>query len=106
MNQRLNEMFILTPLERFARFFMTHTSSEFLMDSARKFFNTYDDFLGLLEDSKTRDHLDSLSPERMDDDLVFQGARAIRTRFQEAVNTVFLRPESPLYHHTISRGVF
>ena len=97
---------MLTPLERFARFFLTHINTEFLANVSRRFFETYDDFLGLLDDSVVRDHLDTLSPEKMDDDPEFQVARAIRTRFQEAVNDVFLRPESPLYNHTISRGVF
>lgn len=106
MNKKLSEFFMLTPLERFARFFLTHINTEFLANVSRRFFETYDDFLGLLDDSVVRDHLDTLSPEKMDDDPEFQVARAIRTRFQEAVNDVFLRPESPLYNHTISRGVF
>jgi hypothetical protein len=106
MNKNLSEMFMLTPLERFARFFLAHFDTEFLADSSCRFFKTYDDFLGLLEDSVVRDHLDKLSPEKMEDDPEFQIARVIRTRFQEAVNDVFLRPESPLYNHTISRGVF
>jgi predicted nucleotidyltransferase len=106
MNRMLEEMFKLTPLERFARFFLAHSANEFLLDSARHFFTTYDDFLGLLEDSAKRNHLDTLSPKDMDDDPGFQSARKIRTRFQEAVNEVFLQPRSPLYQHTISRGVF
>lgn len=106
MNQKLNEMFLRTPLERFARFFLTHRTDAFLVDSSRRFFKTYDDFLELLEDSTIRTHLEALSPEEMDQDPVFQNARGIRTRFEEVVKEIFLRPESLLYNHTISRGVF
>jgi predicted nucleotidyltransferase len=106
LNQKLNEMFMLTPLERFARFFLTHAASGFLLDSAGHFFETYDDFLGLLEDAGMRAHLDSLPPSEMDEDTKFQTARSVRSRFEEVVRAVFLNPESLLYHHTIARGVF
>jgi len=71
LNHELSDMFKLTPLERFARFFLTHAENQFLIDSAGRFFKTYDDFLGLLEDRSMRDHLDALSPEKMDVDSRF-----------------------------------
>jgi predicted nucleotidyltransferase len=106
LNQRLNNMLLLTPLERFAKFFLTRADDSFLIDSAADFFRTYDDFLGLLEDGAMRRHLESLSPEETDEDPRFQAARVIRTRFEEAVKSVFLTGESLLYPYTISRGVF
>ncbi len=106
LNQKLNQMFLLTPLERFAQFFLAHIENAFLGESSRRFFDTYDEFLGLLDDVKIRDYLDTLPPEKMDEDDTFQAARAIRTRFEEVIKRIFLNPESLLYHHTISRGVF
>jgi predicted nucleotidyltransferase len=106
LNQKLNEMFMLTPLERFARFFLTHSGNEYLLNASLRFFKTYDDFLGILEDAAMRNHLDSLSLEEIDGDASFQAARAIRTRFEEAVRAIFLNGDSLLYQHTISRGVF
>jgi hypothetical protein len=93
-------------LERFARFFLIHIENPFLISAAARFFKTYDDFLGLLEDSEMRSHLESLLPEAMDGDSGFQTARTIRTRFEEAIKEIFLNSDSLLYRHTISRGVF
>lgn len=106
LNQKLSAMLMLTPLERFARFFLTHASDQFLISLANGFFTTYDDFLGLLGDREVRNHLESLSPDEMDRDPVFKSARAVRTRFEEVIRGIFLNPKSPLYQHTISRGVF
>jgi predicted nucleotidyltransferase len=106
LNQKLSEMLYLTPLERFARFFLTHAEDQFLLSSANRLFKTYDEFLGLLENNAMRDHLEHLPPEAMDEDADFQAARSIRTRFEEDVKMVFLDPQSRLYRLTISRGVF
>jgi len=106
LGRQLNEMFSLTPLERFARFFLTHRSDRFLRKAAGRFFETYDEFLGLLEDAEMRRYLETLSPEAMNKDDKFQAARAVRTQFEGAVKEVFLDPDSLLYPHTLSRGVF
>lgn len=106
LNQRLNKMLLLTPLDRFARFFLTHAGERHLIASAATFFVTYDEFLAILEDPVQRSHLDRLSPDKMDEDELFQRARAVRTRFEEAIKGIFLHSDSPLYQHTISRGVF
>lgn len=108
LNKDLVEMFTLTPLERFARFFQAHFNNSYFVktQAAIKFFQVYDEFLGLLHDESKRKHLEELAPNEMDEDTEFQSARAIRTRFAEAIRMVFLEPESPLYQHTISTGVF
>lgn len=106
LSHRLNDMLLFTPLERFACFFLTHPENAFLIAAAAPFFETYDNFLGLLEDSAMRSHLETLSPEAMDGDSRFQTARKIRTRFENAIKEIFLNPGSLLYRHTISRGVF
>lgn len=106
LNQKLSAMLMLTPLERFAWFFLTHASNQFLISLVNGFFSIYDDFLGLLGDKDVRSHLDSIPPSEMDRDPVFQSARAVRTRFERVILGIFLNPESPLYQHTISRGVF
>jgi len=53
-----------------------------------------------------RRYLETLSPEAMNKDDKFQAARAVRTQFEGAVKEVFLDPDSLLYPHTLSRGVF
>lgn len=99
-----------TPLERFAQFFATciprRPDSSFLSDCARELFDSYDAFLGLLNDERKRDHLDKLdrSDERTSE--VFSEARAIRLRFRTAVLKTFTDPESPLGRHTIEKGIF
>jgi hypothetical protein len=108
LNKTLHEMFSLTPLERFAIFFQAYADDEFLrrVRAAEKLFEAYDEFLGLLHNTGMRKHLEGLTVGMMDDDADFQAARAVRTRFGEAMNLIFLNPDSPLYPHTISTGVF
>jgi predicted nucleotidyltransferase len=102
----LSNMLSITPLERMAKFFLGHLEKDLLLQSAGEFFASYDAFLGLLGDSEKRDVLKNLQLEEMHESKVFIEARAIRTRFREAIRMAFLEPESPLYRHTISKGVF
>ena len=106
LNKKLSDMFLRTPLERFAQFFLSHVEDQFLIDAAASFFEVYDQFLGLLADDSMRDHLEHLPATDMDTDARFQSARLIRNQFEDAVKRIFLRPESVLYDLTISKGVF
>jgi predicted nucleotidyltransferase len=105
----LDTFFSWTPLERLASFFTVHirvSESEFLRETARELFDAYDDFLGLLNDSDKRKHLDELKPEDEEADVVFKDARTMRMHFRLAIQGMFLNDQSPLRQHTIEKGVF
>lgn len=105
----LDTFLSLTPLERLAWFFTVHiraSNSAFLRNTAKKLFDAYDDFLGLLNDPKRRNHLNELKPEDEEADVVFREARATRRKFRLAIQDMFLGSSSPLYQHSIEKGVF
>jgi predicted nucleotidyltransferase len=105
----LESFFALTPLERFARFFLTwipKKKSDFLQDCARDLFGAYNDFIGLLDDEEKRRHLDNLDPDNQGSSEVFKEARQIRHRFRIAVQRTFTGDESPLRDHSIEKGIF
>lgn len=98
-----------TPLERFAQFFLAwiqSSRSEFSMSCAQRLFDSYDDFLGLLDDEEKRGHLDKLNPDEQSDSAVFKEAREIRHRFRVAVQDTFVGEGSPLRNHSIEKGIF
>jgi predicted nucleotidyltransferase len=105
----LDTFLSLTPLERLALFFAVQirtTDSEFLRKTAVDLFGAYDDFLGMLNDTVTRKHLEELKPDDEETDKVFMKARAMRKRFRLAVQGMFLDNNSPLHEHSIEKGVF
>lgn len=97
------------PLERFALYFVSNIGngrSEKLEENARKLFDSYDDFLGLLNDEEKRDHLEKLRPEEEGSSQTYSNAREIRHRFRLAIQETFTSEYSPLRNHTISKGIF
>ena len=92
-----------TPLDIVARFVLQYFGE--LSGQARVLFGAYDDFLGLLGDWR-RDHLKSLSPEAAGKDPVFEEARALGQRFQEALTGMFFDSSTPLPELTKRYGVF
>jgi hypothetical protein len=106
---RLDMFLAWTPLERFALFFVTWiplAKSNFLEETARSMFGSYDDFLGLLNDQEKRDHLDKLDPHSQGSSKIFSEARETRHRFRIAIQSTFTGPESPLRNHSIEKGIF
>jgi len=98
-----------TPLDRFALFFASKipaADSDFLEGCARNLFDSYDDFLGLLNDERKRDHLDKLAPDFQDESDIFSEAREIRHRFRLAIQDTFTGKDSPLRDHSIAKGIF
>jgi hypothetical protein len=76
-------------------------------DASRGFLEAYDEFLRLLSDASNRERLESLLPEQMAKNDLYQEARATSHRFQDAIEQLFLEPESgPLSELTIKYGVF
>ena len=98
-----------TASERLALFFTRHLDNEqaeFLRETALILFGAYDEFLGLLNKPEKRKRLESLQPEEVHSDDVFKAAKSIRTRFRDAIQSMFLDNRSPLYALTIDKGVF
>ena len=92
-----------TPLDIVARFVLQYFGE--VSGWARELFGAYDDFLGMLGDWR-RDHLKSLSPEAAGKDPVFEEARALGQRFQEALTGMFFDSSTPLPELTKRYGVF
>jgi Nucleotidyltransferase domain len=106
---RLDEFLLFTPLERIALFFSAHLDSReasFLKTTALALFGAYDQFIGLLDEQESRERLEALQEEQVDSDETFKRAKSIRTRFREAIQSMFLDNRSPLYAFTIDKGVF
>ena len=99
-------MISITPLERMAKFYVTHSKSPGMQKAAEQFFGAYDQFLQLLDSPEKRRILKTLSVDAMYDDRCFLEAREIRQRFKDAIRQTFLQEGSPLYKRIIEFGVF
>jgi len=108
--EHLRSVLSMTPLEivasRLARY-------ENVLGTSKKLFDAYDTFLGLLADDRPtkggkppRDHLDDLSIDDLKTDEVYLHAREIRHDFRNALEELFLKPNTELYDLTIKYGVF
>ena len=74
--------------------------------TARKLFNSYDAFLGMLRDGPTRAHLDALKPDREADDGDYRKARELSHTFRDGLIELFFDDESRLSQLTKTYGVF
>ena len=98
-----------TPLERFALYFASQLRRgriQGIEANARKLFDSYDSFLGLLNDEEKRDHLEKLNPQDEFKSGIFLEARKLRHDFRLAMQDTFTEPDSPLREHTLSKGIF
>jgi predicted nucleotidyltransferase len=105
----LDTFLSLTPLERIALFFTTYlntSESKLLRETAKELFCSYDEFLGLLNDSDKRTRLKELRQEEEETDAVFKEAWKTRRCFRIAIQNLFLGDDSPLHEHSIERGIF
>jgi len=92
-----------TPLEIAARAVLAAPD---LHGAGGELFGAYDQFLGLLADREHRERLERLPLEELGSDPVFQRGIGIGHHFQEALNRIFLHPDSPYYRLTLKYGVF
>lgn len=74
--------------------------------AARQLFGAYDEFLGILHDQGSRDHLKALPPSHADTDHTYQRVRALGADFQDALTEIFFTRDTPLRDLTIRYGVF
>jgi predicted nucleotidyltransferase len=100
---RLHETLQLTPLELAASILVRYPEHSV---ATKKLFDTYDQFLGMLLDSNTREHLETLHSDDCSQDATYGRARSLRTNFQEALSAIFLEKTSTLGELTTRYGVF
>jgi hypothetical protein len=72
--------------------------------AGREVFDTYDEFLGVMNDAGKREALERLRPEEADSNAVYQEARQLGSRFNDALTRLFF--QEPLREFTIHYGVF
>jgi predicted nucleotidyltransferase len=75
----------LSPLERIAEMMVASG----LTGPAARLFDSYDEFLQLLDDKSLRDGLKELAPEDAEADATYERARGIGRRFQDALDEIF-----------------
>jgi hypothetical protein len=75
-------------------------------DVATGLFGSYDEFLGILSDPKTREHLDRLDTHRQYEDETFLKARELTHRFRDSVLDLFFERNAQLTLLTKMYGVF
>jgi hypothetical protein len=92
-----------TPLDNAAE---TLTQFADKLTAVGELFGAYDDFLGVLSDTSKRKRLETLTPDQLETDDVYAGAREISHRFADAVQSIFLSPDNPIGELTIRYGVF
>jgi hypothetical protein len=105
---RLRSVLNMTPLENVATRLARYPHA---LESAKRLFDAYDEFVGLLADSggtqkPPRDHLEGLPVDELESDKIFLHAQGMRRRFGEALHELFLKPGTELYELTLRYGVF
>lgn len=95
----------LTPLDIFARAFLEFDG---LLPVARPFFDSYNEFLGILDDEMNRKKLDSLQHDDIANDETYQRVRELGHAFQKALDSIFFSEDhqSDFYRLTKIYGVF
>ena len=72
----------------------------------RQIVDSYDAFLGIINDATKREHLDRLGPEESGNDPLFAETRTIGNRFQDGLTGLFFGTDSGLTAITQRFGVF
>jgi hypothetical protein len=108
--KHLRAVLEMTPLEILASRLALYEEK---LDATKRLFGAYDEFLGLLADQRPtksgkppREHLDDLPIDDVETDAIYLEARAIRRKFRDALEDIFLKPVTNLYNLTMQYGVF
>lgn len=75
-------------------------------ETACLLFDAYNEFLGILRDSKVREQLSNLNPDTAEADQQFQRARKIGQRFHQGLVKLFFQDHPRLTELTMHYGVF
>lgn len=93
-----------TPLDVLARTILPHPE---LHSIARNIFDSYNEFLALLDDAEKRQRLENLKRDEVADDADYEFARQLGHAFQSGLTALFLEPNATtLYELTKVYGVF
>ncbi len=93
-----------TPLE-----ILAHVLNRFphLDELARDLFDTYNEFLEMLDDEQKRDYLKNLQRDKITDDQIYEDTRRLGHNFQDSLTKLFLEEnDTPLFEMTKAYGVF
>ena len=74
--------------------------------AARQIFDSYNEFVGMLDDQGTRDQLESLTEAEADNDAIFQRAREVSHSFRDGLLSLFFDTDSKLTAFARQYGVF
>jgi hypothetical protein len=100
--QYIEQQFSLTPLEILARSVLVHANSE----TAKLLFDSYDEFLSLLDNHEKRRVLQELDPRLTQGNEVYGEVREISHRFQRGLTGLFFKDSKEVYSLTEFYGVF
>lgn len=102
--KHLMHIMSMSPLDNLANLIL---ENEQLHEAATKVYESYDKFIGLLENGDTRKKLEELAPENAADDKTYKMARNISHTFQDGLNKLFLESNgTELFELTKEYGVF
>jgi predicted nucleotidyltransferase len=90
------------PLEIVASVFLREPSLDL---PARRFFDSYNEFLTMLSNGEIREQLKTLRLDQLEGPLAMQ-YRDVAHEYMEAIREIFLQPSNPLGKLTIEYGVF
>jgi hypothetical protein len=94
----------LTPLDHLAEAIITLGVKD---ETALLIFDAYNQFIGLLQDKATRDHLENLPlDDALGADPIFKVARDVAQQFQLGLNQLFFKENDRLTELTQQYGVF
>ncbi len=92
-----------TPLEILARHLMSHMH---LTEVAKKVFEAYDKFLGVLSDEATRHELEKMEAGKREESALYKDVREVTRQFRDGLLAIFFDQKSGLEKLTKLYGVF
>jgi len=101
--EHMETVFRDTPLDIVAGVLLGY---EHLEEAARKIFDSYNGFLGILADDESRTHLETLTEDKADGDAIYQQARKFSHEFRDGLLDFFFDSKSELDSLTKNYGVF
>ena len=101
--QFLLERTRISPLNQLAEVALRSAIS---LETARKIFDAYDDFIGVLADDEKRTHLRELTFDEFDNDQLFKDVQRITGKFQDGLDKLFFEEDEVLKKLIRDYGVF
>ena len=93
----------IPPLQQLAEVALSSSVSS---ETARKIFDAYDDFIGVLSDEEKRDHLQKLTFDEFRHDQLFRDVQRITAKFQDGLDKMFFEEDVVLTKLIRDYGVF